>query len=107
MTRTWFLAGLFALACLGTVLYAGQQQEQPKTEEPFVGKLIVISSKNKGEHAHARTGRREGTGTGEHGIGMGKKQYLLEEKGEVAVAAMRAIKQAFDPKNLFNPGKVV
>lgn len=48
-----------------------------------------------------------GTCTGEHGIGMGKKQYLLEEKGEVAMAAMRAIKQAFDPKNLFNPGKVV
>lgn len=50
MSRTWIFAGVFALICLGTVLYAGQQQEPPKTEEPFSGKLIVISSKNKGEH---------------------------------------------------------
>jgi D-lactate dehydrogenase (cytochrome) len=48
-----------------------------------------------------------GTCTGEHGIGMGKKQYLIDEHGDDAVAVMRTLKQALDPRNLMNPGKVV
>ncbi|WP_085909462.1 FAD-binding oxidoreductase [Kiloniella majae] len=48
-----------------------------------------------------------GTCTGEHGIGMGKKKYLIKEHGDNAVAVMRKIKQALDPKGLLNPGKVV
>lgn len=47
----------------------------------------------------------EGTCTGEHGIGQGKQAYLLEELGG-AVAVMRTIKQALDPLNLLNPGKI-
>jgi len=49
----------------------------------------------------------EGTCTGEHGIGLGKRQYLPLEHGDVAVEAMRAIKQALDPHNRLNPGKVL
>ncbi len=49
----------------------------------------------------------EGTCTGEHGIGLGKKKYLVAEHGEVAVEVMRALKVALDPKNLLNPGKVL
>ncbi len=49
----------------------------------------------------------EGTCTGEHGIGLGKKKYLVAEHGEVAVEVMRALKLALDPKNLLNPGKVL
>lgn len=47
-----------------------------------------------------------GTCTGEHGIGLHKMGFLLEETGEGAVAVMRSIKQALDPKNLLNPGKI-
>lgn len=49
----------------------------------------------------------EGTCTGEHGVGQGKMKYLDKELGAPALDAMRLIKQALDPRNLMNPGKVV
>ena len=48
----------------------------------------------------------EGTCTGEHGIGLGKQQFLAEEMGE-ALDLMRDLKRLFDPDNLLNPGKLV
>jgi D-lactate dehydrogenase (cytochrome) len=47
----------------------------------------------------------DGTCTGEHGIGLGKQEWLVEELGE-AVDLMRSIKRALDPQNLLNPGKI-
>jgi D-lactate dehydrogenase (cytochrome) len=48
----------------------------------------------------------DGTCTGEHGIGLGKQDWLVRELGEDGVDMMRTIKRALDPQNLFNPGKI-
>ncbi len=47
-----------------------------------------------------------GTATGEHGVGMGKREYLEREHGPVAVDLMRRVKGAFDPNDTLNPGKI-
>lgn len=50
--------------------------------------------------------RLRGSITGEHGIGIAKAAYLPLEAGEAAIGAMRRIKQALDPRNILNPGKI-
>ncbi|KQP22945.1 FAD-binding oxidoreductase [Pseudorhodoferax sp. Leaf267] len=78
--------------------------------------LILVDPANEAEREVAealsqRLTRRAmahgGTCTGEHGVGLHKIGYLAEEHGEAAVDIMRRVKQALDPKNILNPGKVV
>ena len=78
------------------VVLVDRSNEQDMAEAAWISQRVV-------ERAIAM----EGTCTGEHGIGLGKRKYLPLEHGEVAVDVMRAIKLALDPKNLLNPGKVL
>ena len=76
---------------------------------------LVIDHDNKEEETRAealhermvmRALAMGGTCTGEHGIGYGKIDFLVAEHGE-AVSVMRALKQALDPDNIMNPGKIL
>jgi D-lactate dehydrogenase (cytochrome) len=78
--------------------------------------MILFDAKNPKEVAEAnrlndqlvqRAIRMEGTCTGEHGVGSGKKKWLVVEKGPEAVELMRTIKRSIDPDNILNPGKIV
>ena len=48
----------------------------------------------------------EGTCTGEHGVGLHKQGFLLDEAGAGAVDLMRTLKRALDPHHILNPGKI-
>lgn len=70
----------------------------PKTEKAAAAKVA--------EQLVRRAIELDGTCTGEHGVGAGKRQYLLEEVGPESVALMRQIKAALDPNTILNPGKI-
>lgn len=78
--------------------------------------FVMLDDKSEAERAEA--GRlsdfmvrlaieNDGTCTGEHGVGSGKRKYLEAELGPEAVALMRRIKTALDPAGILNPGKVL
>jgi len=48
-----------------------------------------------------------GTLSGEHGIGIAKMKYLVDELGTSGLALMKTIKESLDPDYIFNPGKLV
>ncbi len=50
--------------------------------------------------------RLGGTITGEHGVGVTKIKYLVQEIGAVQIELMKGIKKVFDPQNILNPGKI-
>jgi len=77
--------------------------------------LFILLDPHKQEHLQEairinrnlinRALRMEGTCTGEHGIGIGKREFLEAELGTAAVVLMKEIKRCLDPKNIMNPGK--
>jgi D-lactate dehydrogenase len=48
-----------------------------------------------------------GTLSGEHGIGLAKRDFMTQAFTPATLAAMRAIKHALDPDDILNPGKVL
>ena len=47
-----------------------------------------------------------GSCSGEHGVGLGKREFLEQEHGAEALAVMRSVKAALDPRGILNPGKI-
>ncbi len=47
-----------------------------------------------------------GSCSGEHGVGIGKREFLEQEHGAEALAVMRSVKTALDPRGILNPGKI-
>jgi glycolate oxidase len=70
-------------------------ESQWKKVYPLVRKALHDDAKNRG-----------GLVSGEHGIGLVKKEYLPDAVGRNVVEKMLLIKKAFDPNNILNPGKV-
>jgi D-lactate dehydrogenase (cytochrome) len=77
--------------------------------------LCVLNPENPAEYLEAealserivqRAQAADGTCTGEHGIGYGKLKHLQAEHG-ASLDVLRSIKQALDPENRMNPGKMV
>ena len=66
----------------------------------------IAEAKQLNERLVMRALAMDGTCTGEHGVGYGKVDFLAAEHGG-GVALMRTLKQAFDPQNIMNPGKIV
>lgn len=58
------------------------------------------------ELMYARGKELGGQVSGEHGIGISKKQYLLDDLGDTLITLQKQIKQVFDPKGILNPGKL-
>lgn len=76
------------------VLVDPNNPDEMKTCEAFIERLAI------------RALDMEGTCTGEHGVGQGKQKYMKREHGD-ALELMQSIKEALDPHNLMNPGKIL
>lgn len=91
---------------IGVVAHAGDGNTHP---------TVCFDAQDPDECARARESFDEimalglelgGTITGEHGVGVLKKEWLAREIGPVGVEMQRAVKQVFDPLGILNPGKL-
>jgi glycolate oxidase len=76
------------------ILYDGYNKDEVERMEKAVAELFQLSID------------LNGTLTGEHGVGIAKAPFMKLEHDEIEMAAMRAVKHAFDPENILNPGKM-
>ena len=76
------------------ILYEGSEEGSLERAEALAGEILRMCA------------GMGGSITGEHGIGMEKRDYLSEMFGEEDIALMKRVRGAFDPKNISNPGKM-
>ncbi len=58
------------------------------------------------DRLYVRGKELRGQVSGEHGIGISKKQYLMDDLGETLITLQKQIKEVFDPRGILNPGKL-
>src|SRR5437773_1189007 len=58
------------------------------------------------DQTSALVGQFKGSLSAEHGVGIARTEYMQEQLGDELLGVMREIKRVFDPKNIFNPGKI-
>lgn len=92
---------------IGVIAHAGDGNLHPN---------IIVDSNNAASVASGRAAFDDimrlavelgGTCTGEHGVGLLKRDWLADEAGEIGMRVQKSIKDALDPNGLFNPGKVL
>ena len=105
-----------------TIKFAEEEIKKYGLQAPMVGHVgdgnfhvaIIYDPENKESHKVIRDFSNklidkalslEGTITGEHGIGIQKKEYLLKQHPD-NIPVMKSIKKTLDPKNILNPGKI-
>jgi D-lactate dehydrogenase (cytochrome) len=92
-----------------TILFEGEEERErvSKCVHDMVHRAIEMEGTCTVGDAVNRFGERDANRVkGEHGIGLGKKEFLVEEVGEGSLHVMKTIKAALDPHWLMNPGKV-
>ncbi len=92
---------------IGVLGHAGDGNLHPKILMDRADPSSVAAAKAAFDDIMAVTLSLGGTCTGEHGVGLLKRDWLEQEIGPVGMRVHRAIKAALDPMNLMNPGKVI
>jgi glycolate oxidase len=92
---------------IGVVGHAGDGNLHPKILTDRADPSRMAAARLAFDDIMALTLSMGGTCTGEHGVGLLKRDWLEREIGPVGMRVHRAIKAALDPANLMNPGKVI
>lgn len=91
---------------IGVAGHAGDGNLHPTLLVPKVDGETDRKNEEATDRIMKKTLELGGTISGEHGIGLQKSKYLGWQYGEEQVELMKAIKKAFDPKGIINPGKI-
>lgn len=92
---------------IGVIAHAGDGNLHPNIVVHPEDEASVAAGKAAFDEILEMTLAMGGTITGEHGVGMLKRDWLAREVDPVNLAVQRRIKEAFDPRGILNPGKVL